>query len=144
LGASPERLALLENADLLDMVRLGRASTPIDLLSYAPEDQQPSVFLLEENARQAMLTVFNWTEESHTRVINLAQLGLKGHYTAVDVLGDEVCCNVAAGMIELVQKPLGLWRWYQSRCGPGAACLHAFRGILRHCDGDGVGFGHES
>ena len=27
-------LALVKNADLLDMVRLGHASTPLDLLSY--------------------------------------------------------------------------------------------------------------
>jgi hypothetical protein len=73
LGASPERLSLVKNADLLEMARLGRASTPIDLLSYAPSDQQPSVFLLKENERQAMLTVFNWTEESRTRAINLSQ-----------------------------------------------------------------------
>jgi hypothetical protein len=112
LGASPERLALLENTDLLDMARLGRASTPIDLLSYAPSDQQPSVFLLKENARQAMLTVFNWTDESHTRAIDLAQLGLQepGKYTVVDVFradasGDEGCCNVASRSINLIQKP---------------------------------------
>jgi len=117
LGASPERLALVKNADLIDMARLGRASTPIDLLTYAPSDQQPSVFLLKENTRQAMLTVFNWTEESRTRAINLAQLGLRepGKYQLVDVFGvdvsgvdavsDEGCCNVASGTINLVQKP---------------------------------------
>jgi alpha-galactosidase len=111
LGASPERLALVKNADLIDMARLGRASTPIDLLTYAPSDQQPSVFLLKENTRQAMLTVFNWTEESRTRAINLAQLGLQepGKYKLADVFGvdavGEGCCNVASGTIKLVQKP---------------------------------------
>ncbi len=107
LGASPERLSLLKNADLLDMARLGRASTPIDLLSYAPSDQQPSVFLLKENKRQALLTVFNWTEASRTRAIDLAQLGLPepGKYKMVDVLGDEGCCDIAAGRLNLTQKP---------------------------------------
>jgi len=107
LGASPERLSLVENADLLDMARLGHASTPVDLLSYAPSDQQPSVFLLKENARQAMLTVFNWTEQSRTRAINLAQLGLKdpGQYKIVDAWGEEGCCKVASGTIQLLQKP---------------------------------------
>jgi hypothetical protein len=101
LGASPERLALVKNADLLDMARLGRASTPIDLLSYAPADQMPSVFLLKEDAHQSILTVFNWTEAPRTRVINLAQLGLKdsGHYKLIDVLGEE------EGSINFVQKP---------------------------------------
>jgi hypothetical protein len=107
LGASPERLSLLKNADLLDMARLGRASTPIDLLSYAPSDQQPSVFLLKENKRQALLTVFNWTEESRTRTIDLAQLGLQepGKYKMVDVLGDDSCCNISSGTVNLSQKP---------------------------------------
>ena len=107
LGTSPERLSLVKNADLLDMARLGRASTPVDLMTYAPGDQQPSVFLLKENGRQAMLTVFNWTEESRTRAINLARLGLKepGKYRIVDALGDEGCCNVSSSTINLVQKP---------------------------------------
>ncbi len=107
LGASPERLSLVKNPDLLDMARLGRASTSVDLMSYAPGDEQPSVFLLKENGRQAMLTVFNWTEKSLTRAINLAQLGLKdpGQYEMVDVFGDERCCNVSSGTINLLQKP---------------------------------------
>jgi alpha-galactosidase len=103
LGASPERLALVKNSDLIDMTRLGRASTQLDLLSYAPSDQQPSVFLLKETAHQAMLTVFNWTEESHTRAIDLAQLGLKapGSYKIVAVFGDDGCCDVSAGTIRV-------------------------------------------
>ena len=89
------------------MARLGRASKPLDLLSYAPTDQQPSVFLLEETAHQAMLTVFNWTEEPHTRAIDLAQLGLKapGRYRIATVVGDDGCCDVSNGTIKLTQKP---------------------------------------
>ncbi len=34
LGKSPDRLAWLKNRDLLDMVQLGRASKPADLLTY--------------------------------------------------------------------------------------------------------------
>jgi alpha-galactosidase len=107
LGASPERLALVRNPDLLDMARLGRASTPADLMTYAPADEQPSVFLLKENERQTMLTVFNWTEKSRTRAINLTQLGVKdpGRYKAVDVFGDQGCCSVSSGTINLAQKP---------------------------------------
>jgi alpha-galactosidase len=40
-------LSLVKNADLIDMARLGRASTPVDLMTYAPSDLQPSVFLLQ-------------------------------------------------------------------------------------------------
>ena len=34
LGSSAERLALAKNADLIDMARLGRSSTPVDLMTY--------------------------------------------------------------------------------------------------------------
>jgi hypothetical protein len=88
LGASPERLALVKNEDLLDMARLSHASVPLDLMTYRPEDKMPSVFLLKENSRQQILTVFNWTEEAHIHTLKLADLGLKvsGSYTATDVL----------------------------------------------------------
>jgi alpha-galactosidase len=88
LGASPDRVALVKNPDLLDMVRLGRASVPLDLMTYRPEDQQPSIFLLKENQRQQILTIFNWTEQtlSHTLSLNTLGLNAKGSYTATDVL----------------------------------------------------------
>jgi hypothetical protein len=107
LGASAERLSLLKNADLLDMARLGRASTPVDLMTYGPNDKQPSVFLLKENERQTMLTVFNWTEAQHTRAIDLKSLGLKkpSEYTIVEEFGDQRCCSSASGVIDLVEKP---------------------------------------
>ena len=47
LQGSPDRLALIENVDLIDMVRLGRASVPVDLMTYAASDRQPSVFYLK-------------------------------------------------------------------------------------------------
>lgn len=101
LGRSAERLALVKNRDLLDMVRLGRASVPMDLMSYRPEDRQPSVFLLKEDARQGVLTVFNWTEQTATQHLNLARLGLDhAAYEAVDVLhGGAVQVN--GGQIDL-------------------------------------------
>lgn len=88
LGSEPERLALVENQDLIDMARLGRSSTPIDLMSYLPEDGQPSVFLLKESRRQSILTIFNWTKNPRTHSITLASLGLdgKGPYSVYEVL----------------------------------------------------------
>jgi hypothetical protein len=107
LGASAERLSLLKNADLLDMARLGRSSTPVDLMTYAPSDKQPSIFLLKESERQTMLTVFNWTEAQSTRAIDLKSLGLKkpGEYTIVEEFADEGCCSSASDTIDLVEKP---------------------------------------
>jgi len=107
LGASPERLSLVKNTSLIDMARLGRASTPTDLMTYAPVDRQPSVFLLKETPRQLILTVFNWADEERTRAITLASLGLKepAKYQIVDVFGDQSCCNISSGAIDLVQQP---------------------------------------
>ncbi len=62
LGSQKDRLALVENTDLLNMAKIGRASTPLDLMTYEPEDEQPSIFFLQESPRQAILTVFNWTK----------------------------------------------------------------------------------
>ena len=107
LGASAERLALVRNADLTDMARLGRASTPVDLMTYAPNDQQPSVFLLKENERQSILTIFNWTDGERRRAINFTSLGLKkpDKYGIADVFGDQGCCSGSADTLNLVQKP---------------------------------------
>jgi hypothetical protein len=107
LSASAERLSLVRNADLLDMARLGRASTPVDLMTYAPDDKQPSIFLLKENERQIVLTVFNWTETQRTRAIDLVSLGLKkpGAYEIVEEFDDQGCCSGTSETIDLVEKP---------------------------------------
>jgi hypothetical protein len=107
LGASPERLSLVKNADLLDMARLGRSSVPVDLMTYTGEDKQPSIFLLKENARQSILTIFNWTEAERTRSIDFSLLGLKdsGKYQIADVFGDQSCCGVSAKGLNVAQKP---------------------------------------
>jgi alpha-galactosidase len=107
LGASPERWSLVRNADLIDMARLGRASTPVDLMTYAPADKQPSVFLLKENERQSILTIFNWTDGELKRAINLTSLGLKepGKYRIVEAFGDQSCCSSSSDTLNLVQKP---------------------------------------
>ena len=63
LQSEPERLRLIEDPVLIDMVRLGRAAKPIDLMNFAPSDGQPSIFHLQESSRQSILAVFNWTEQ---------------------------------------------------------------------------------
>jgi alpha-galactosidase len=87
LEHSPQRLALLENTDLIDMVRLGKASVPIDLMSYAPSHQQPSIFYLQESKRQGILTVFNWTDRPAKQSIRVRDLGLTetGRYSVASV-----------------------------------------------------------
>jgi alpha-galactosidase len=76
LGADADRVALVTNPDLLGIAKLGRAAFPIDLLSYRAADEQPSVFLLAEDARQSVLAVFNWTEKSSSHRFSFADLKL--------------------------------------------------------------------
>jgi hypothetical protein len=76
LFADADRMALVKNRDLLDMARYGHAATPLDLMSYTLEDEMPSVFLLRESQRQAILAVFNWTEKERKHEFKLSDLGL--------------------------------------------------------------------
>jgi alpha-galactosidase len=90
LGADPDRVALVKNEDLLNMARLGRSSRPLDLMSYTPEDSLPSIFLLEESKRQAILTVFNWAEKQTEHRFDLVRdlgLQLHDHNQILDVFG---------------------------------------------------------
>jgi alpha-galactosidase len=106
LGRDAERMALVKNEDLRNMSRLGKSSRPIDLMSYAPEDGQPSTFFLQESKRTAMLTVFNWTDHPRQRTIELARdlgLQLQGHNQVFDVLDSASAAqnNVDALALEL-------------------------------------------
>ena len=107
LGSREDRLALVENKDLLNMAKIGRASTPLDLLTYEPEDEQPSIFFLQEGPRQSILTVFNWTNTSRSHTIKLAELGLhEGHSFAVsDVLSQNALIALAGGAVQIENQP---------------------------------------
>jgi len=105
LGADTDRLALLKNPDLLRMAKLGRAAFPLDLLSYHAEDEQPSVFLLREDARQSILAVFNWTEQPRSHHFSRADLNFEaGHaYELHDVFAPEARLSMDRDAIQLEQ-----------------------------------------
>ena len=102
LEDSPDRLALIENPDLIAMVRLGKASVPVDLMEYDPSDRQPSIFFLKESDRQSMLTVFNWTDKPLSKSIRLSDVGLaaNGQYAVTDVL-DRKEVDASSGTLAL-------------------------------------------
>jgi hypothetical protein len=114
LGSTPERLALVKNARLLEMARLGHASTPIDLMTYSAADAQPSIFLLKEDKRQSILTVFNWTDGELKRTLRFGDLGLKDpqKYQITEVFGEKNCCTASGDAIQFVQPPHSV-RMYQ-------------------------------
>jgi alpha-galactosidase len=107
LGSEKDRLALVENRELLNMSKIGRASTPVDLMTYEPEDEQPSIFLLREDQRQAILTVFNWTNTVRSHTLKLADLGLPAGHTflATDVLNENATVAVEGGAVRLENQP---------------------------------------
>jgi hypothetical protein len=107
LGSEKDRLALVENRELLNMAKVGRASTPLDLMTYEPEDEQPSIFFLREDRRQAMLTVFNWTDTVRSHTLRLADLGLPaGHtFAATDVLNHNETVTLGGGAVRLENQP---------------------------------------
>ena len=93
LGADPNRVALVKNQDLMNMARLGRSSLPLDLMSYTPNDEMPSIFLLRESKRQAILTIFNWTEKPTEHKFDLAKdiaFDESGHHQIFDVFEGEL------------------------------------------------------
>jgi alpha-galactosidase len=103
LGSEKDRLALVENQDLLNIPKVGRASKPLDLMTYEPEDEQPSIFFLQESPRQAILTVFNWTKTPRSHTLKLSDLGLPaGHaFTALDVLDQSAQVALAGDTVRI-------------------------------------------
>jgi alpha-galactosidase len=103
LGSQKDRLALVENPDLLAMAKIGRASTPIDLMTFEAQDEQPSIFFLQESPRQSILTVFNWTKSPRSHTFKLANLGLRGEHTyaASDVLNQNAPTIVTDGAVRI-------------------------------------------
>ena len=107
LEKTPERFALVKNQDVIDMIRLGQASVPVDLMDYAEKDLQPSVFLLNESKRQKMLTVFNWTDNPASRTVVLSKLGIadSARVTAADVLTGKSYKPDGAGGLQIDLPP---------------------------------------
>jgi alpha-galactosidase len=103
MGSQKDRLELVENEDLLNMAKLGRASTPVDLMTYDPEDEQPSIFFLRESPHQAILTVFNWTKSPRSHTLRLADLGLPSDhsFTASDVLNQDAPVPLAGTTVRI-------------------------------------------
>lgn len=107
LGSEPERMALVENKELIAMNRLGRAALPLDLMSFPLQDEQPSVFFLREDARQAMLAVFNWTERPRSHKFTLEELNLAAHhpFKAYDALNHDAPVALQDGSLEFENQP---------------------------------------
>jgi alpha-galactosidase len=107
LGSEKDRLALAENRDLLNMSKAGRASTPVDLMTYEPEDSQPSIFLLRQSPRQSILTVFNWTDGPRSHSLGLADLGLPASSSmkATGVMDSNTVFALEGGTIRIQNLP---------------------------------------
>ena len=107
LSSEKDRLALVENRDLLNMAKAGRASTPVDLMTYEPEDGQPSIFLLRQSPRQSILTVFNWTDGPRSHSLSLTDLGVpvSSSMMATGVMDSNAAFALEGGGIRLQNQP---------------------------------------
>lgn len=107
LGSEPNRLALVENKEILDMNRLGRAAVPLDLMTFRPEDEEPSVYFLREDARQSMLAVFNWSEKPTSHTFAWEDLGLPAAhpFLAYDVLNQDAPLAIEGGRLRIGDQP---------------------------------------
>lgn len=107
MGGQKDRLALIENEDLLNIAKVGRASTPVDLLTYALEDELPSIFFLRESARQSILTVFNWTNSPRSHSLKVADLGLPADhsFTATDVFDPGAVVSISGNTLQIENEP---------------------------------------
>jgi hypothetical protein len=130
LGSQKDRLALVENSDLLNMAKMGRAFTPLDLMTYEPADEQPSIFFLQESPRQAILTVFNWTDKPRSHVLKLADLGLAADHTfaAEDVLNKDAQVGLAGAAVHVENQPpqsVRVIKLIDSKVAPSAPSVKA-------------------
>ncbi len=107
LGAEPDRVRLVQNRDLLDMMRLQRSSKPLDLMTYLPEDEQPSIFALREDRRQTILTIFNWTDAARSHRFSMSDLALPdGHsYNFADIFRKDRPVSADHGLITIENQP---------------------------------------
>src|SRR5208282_5701662 len=131
LGSDPDRVALVTNPDLLAMAKLGRAALPLDLLTYADKDEQPSIFLLHEDQRQSVLAVFNWTEHPSSHALTFSDLTLSaGHsYELYDSLAHNQSVTMDHETIRLENQPAHSVRLIKiiDSSIPAAAPLIAFQ-----------------
>jgi len=130
MGSQKDRLALVENEDLLNMAKLGRASTPVDLMTYKPEDELPSVFFLRESAHQGILTVFNWTKSPRSHTLKLGDLGLPlDHaFAALDVFNQNASVSLTGGTVQIndqVPESVKVFKIVDSNIPPGAPSIAA-------------------
>jgi hypothetical protein len=125
LGSQKDRLALVENTDLLNMAKLGRASTPLDLMTYEPGDELPSIFYLQESPHQSILTIFNWTKTPRSHALKLSDLGLPAahNFTAVDVFDPNAPVAVVGGTLQIenqLPESVRVIKLIDSNVAPGA------------------------
>lgn len=117
LSLDPDRLALVQNRELINMARWGHASVPLDLMTYPAEQGRPSIFVLQEGPARAIVTLFNWSDASFTRNFQPATgespdetyhriFGLpKGDYRISDILASDAPLDFAALQWNVVQQP---------------------------------------
>jgi hypothetical protein len=99
-------------------------------MTYDTADQQPSIFFLQESPRQAILTVFNWTETPRSHALQLADLGLPAEHTfaASDVLNQNTPVTIQGGTVRIdnqLPESVRVIKLIDGNVSPGAPSVKA-------------------
>jgi hypothetical protein len=107
LGKDSDRVDLVKNPDLLQMAKMGHAALPLDLLTYRSQDEQPSIFLLHEDARQSILAVFNWTDQSRSHILRLTDPALltSDRHLLIDVFSPKKHVYLDGNVLRIESQP---------------------------------------
>jgi alpha-galactosidase len=76
-------------------------------MTYLAEDDQPSVYILKEDRRQAILTVFNWTDKPRQHEFRFSELGMPatGPLQVLDVFQPGKIISAESGSFKIEQGP---------------------------------------
>jgi len=79
----------------------------MDLMSFRAEDEQPSVFVLQQDRRYSVVAVFNWTKQPRSHRLGLAELGIqmKGPVTAYDIFDRSRTVELQGDKLVLENEP---------------------------------------
>ena len=73
-----DRMKILENEALLDLVKQGNAAKPVKMSNfYHQEEDSPSAIYLTDDAGNTVVGLSNWTDQEKVITVNLEDMGLK-------------------------------------------------------------------
>ncbi|MDQ8739149.1 discoidin domain-containing protein [Paenibacillus sp. LHD-38] len=119
---SEERMSILENKKLLELVRKGKAAKPVDMPNvYHKGEHSPSVVYITDNGGDVIVGLSNWNASEEKQItVNLSELGLNPHakHTLTELYSGKVLGKVSGKFTHTLQ-PNGTAIIHVSKGGSG-------------------------